>query len=97
MALSPAVWRDRRISAQPPRSLAGIFANCPELAAAEQLIRSFAEILTSRSGQHRKDRVIAAQIRLRLARPLAADLRRPWGKPAGPGRLPRERCPDTGG
>ena len=31
--------------------------------------------------------VIAAHTQLRLARPLAADLRRPWEKPALPGRL----------
>jgi hypothetical protein len=31
--------------------------------------------------------IIAAHSQLRLARPLAADLRRPWEKPAPPGRL----------
>jgi hypothetical protein len=31
--------------------------------------------------------VVAAHTRLRLARPLAADLRRPWEKPTEPGRL----------
>jgi hypothetical protein len=31
--------------------------------------------------------VIAAHAQLRLARPLAADLRRPWERPAPPGRL----------
>src|SRR5689334_11698062 len=31
--------------------------------------------------------IIAAHTRLRLARPLAADLRRPWERPAPPGRL----------
>ncbi len=31
--------------------------------------------------------VIAAHTQLRLARPLAEDLRRPWEKPAPPGRL----------
>jgi DDE superfamily endonuclease len=31
--------------------------------------------------------IIAAHTQLRLARPLAADLRRPWEKPAAPGRL----------
>ena len=31
--------------------------------------------------------IIAAHTQLRLARPLAADLRRPWERPAGPGRL----------
>ena len=31
--------------------------------------------------------MITARSRLRLARPLAEDLRRPWEKPAPPGRL----------
>ncbi|WP_433227319.1 hypothetical protein [Microtetraspora malaysiensis] len=31
--------------------------------------------------------IIAAHTQLRLARPLTADLRRPWEKPAPPGRL----------
>jgi hypothetical protein len=31
--------------------------------------------------------VITAHTQLRLARPLAADLRRPWERPAAPGRL----------
>ena len=31
--------------------------------------------------------VIAAHTQLRLTRPLAADLRRPWERPAEPGRL----------
>jgi hypothetical protein len=31
--------------------------------------------------------IITAHTQLRLARPLAADLRRPWEKPAAPGRL----------
>ncbi|GHC89574.1 transposase [Streptomyces flavofungini] len=41
--------------------LADILARCPGLAAGEQLVRSFAGILTTRSGQHLKDWVIAAQ------------------------------------
>jgi hypothetical protein len=35
--------------------------------------------------------VIACHARLRLARPLAAGLRRPWEKPAPPGRLTPDR------
>jgi hypothetical protein len=35
--------------------------------------------------------VIAAHTQLRLARPLVADLRRPWERPAGPGRLTPSR------
>ena len=42
-------------------------------------------------GPHAADRwtwlIIAAHTQLRLARPLATDLRRPWEKPAPPGRL----------
>ncbi|WP_405987871.1 helix-turn-helix domain-containing protein [Streptomyces sp. NBC_00986] len=40
---------------------AGILARCPEVAAAEQLVRSSVEILTARSGQHLKDWILAAQ------------------------------------
>ncbi|GGZ20897.1 transposase [Streptomyces poonensis] len=40
---------------------ADILSRCPELAAAEQLVRAFVEILTTRSGQHLKDWVSAAQ------------------------------------
>ncbi|MCM2425093.1 ISL3 family transposase [Streptomyces sp. RKAG337] len=40
--------------------LVEILARCPELTAADRLVRSFAEILTNRSGQHLKDWVIAA-------------------------------------
>lgn len=40
--------------------LTSILARCPELTAAYQLIRSFAEILTTRSGQHLKDWIITA-------------------------------------
>ena len=35
--------------------------------------------------------IIAVYAQLRLARPLAADLRRPWERPAPPGRLTRAR------
>jgi DDE superfamily endonuclease len=39
--------------------------------------------------------VIAAHTQLRLARPLAADLRRPWEQPARPGRLTPARVWDS--
>lgn len=42
--------------------LTSILARCPELTAAYQLIRSFAEILTTRSGQHLKDWIITAHV-----------------------------------
>ena len=35
--------------------------------------------------------LIAAHTQLRLARPLVADLRRPWERPVGPGRLTPSR------
>src|SRR6266542_1539853 len=41
--------------------------------------------------------VIAAHAQLRLARPLAADLRLPWEKPAPPGRLTPARVRRPGG
>ncbi|WP_307804697.1 ISL3 family transposase [Streptomyces sp. VRA16 Mangrove soil] len=50
-----------RLRDEDREQLAGILGRCPELAAAEQLVRSFTEILTTRSGQHLKDWVIAAQ------------------------------------
>ncbi|MFD9824874.1 ISL3 family transposase [Streptomyces violascens] len=37
------------------RQLGEILARCPELTAADQLVRAFAQILTTRSGQHAKD------------------------------------------
>ncbi|MEV8548094.1 ISL3 family transposase [Streptomyces sp. NPDC051572] len=50
-----------RLRDEEREQFAGILARCPELAAAEQLVRSFAEILTTRSGQHLKDWILAAQ------------------------------------
>jgi hypothetical protein len=41
--------------------------------------------------------IIAAHTQLRLARPLAQDLRRPWEKPAPPGRLTPARVPAGSG
>ncbi|GGV68457.1 transposase [Streptomyces longisporoflavus] len=40
---------------------ADVLARCPELTAAERLVRSFAEILAARSGQHLKDWIVAVQ------------------------------------
>ncbi|MCX5207641.1 ISL3 family transposase [Streptomyces sp. NBC_00237] len=39
----------------------GVLARCPELTAAERLVRSFAEMLATRSGQHLKDWTVAVQ------------------------------------
>ncbi|GCD32355.1 ISL3 family transposase [Streptomyces chrestomyceticus JCM 4735] len=50
-----------RLRHEEREQFAGILARCPELAAAEQLVRSVAEILTNRSGQHLKDWILAAQ------------------------------------
>ncbi|TGB13762.1 ISL3 family transposase [Streptomyces sp. MZ04] len=41
--------------------LGEILARCPELTAADQLVRAFAQILTIRSGQHLKDWITAAR------------------------------------
>ncbi len=38
-----------------------ILARCPELAAADRLVRAFADILTTRSGQHLKDWAVATR------------------------------------
>ena len=45
------------------------------------------KIRTTHAGDRWTWLVIAAHTQLRLARPLAEDLRRPWEKPAAPGRL----------
>ncbi|WP_210406365.1 NF041680 family putative transposase [Micromonospora sp. MH33] len=45
------------------------------------------KIRTPQAGDRWTWLIIAAHTQLRLARPLAADLRRPWEKPAPPGRL----------
>ncbi|MEV8529406.1 transposase [Streptomyces sp. NPDC052000] len=50
-----------RLRDEEQEQFAGILARCPELAAAEQLVRSFAEILTARSGQHLKDWILAVR------------------------------------
>ncbi|GAA0473927.1 hypothetical protein GCM10010361_42840 [Streptomyces olivaceiscleroticus] len=44
------------------RQLGEILARCPELTAADQLVRAFAQILTTRSGQHVKDWITAARV-----------------------------------
>ncbi|MFJ7199613.1 MULTISPECIES: transposase [unclassified Streptomyces] len=38
-----------------------VFTRCPELTAAHRLVRSFAEILSTRTGQHLKDWVVSVQ------------------------------------
>jgi hypothetical protein len=45
------------------------------------------KIRTPAAGDHWTWLLIAAHTQLRLARPLVADLRRPWERPAGPDRL----------
>jgi hypothetical protein len=45
------------------------------------------KLRTPQAADHWTWLIIAAHTQLRLARPLAADLRRPWEKPAPPGRI----------
>ncbi|MFI5642942.1 transposase [Streptomyces goshikiensis] len=42
-------------------SVTGVLTRCPELTAAHRLVRSFAEILSTRTGQHLKDWVVSAR------------------------------------
>ncbi|MEU6210822.1 transposase [Streptomyces sp. NPDC047023] len=53
-------------SPRPPQEseseqLTEVLARCPELSAAHRLVRSFAAILSTRTGQHRKDWVVSAR------------------------------------
>ncbi|SQE00887.1 hypothetical protein FMEAI12_7340003 [Parafrankia sp. Ea1.12] len=43
-----------------PRHPAQVLARCPELTAADHLVRAFAEVLTTRTGQHLKDWIVTA-------------------------------------
>ncbi|MFD3657778.1 ISL3 family transposase [Streptomyces sp. NPDC058620] len=50
-----------RLSESEGKQLAEILTRCPELAAAHRLVRSFAAILTTRTGQHLKDWVVSTR------------------------------------
>ncbi|MFF9504890.1 transposase [Streptomyces sp. NPDC014656] len=50
-----------RLSEREDQQLTEILARCPELAAAHRLVRGFAEILSTRTGQHLKDWVVSAR------------------------------------
>ncbi|MFJ3644208.1 ISL3 family transposase [Streptomyces sp. NPDC090108] len=50
-----------RLRDEDRQQLAGVLARCPELDAASRLVRTFAEILTNRSGQHLKDWITAVR------------------------------------
>lgn len=50
-----------RLSESEAKRLAEVLTRCPELAAAHRLIRSFAEILSTRTGQHLKAWVVRAR------------------------------------
>ncbi|MGW7367846.1 ISL3 family transposase [Streptomyces sp. NPDC054841] len=50
-----------RLSESGDKQLTEVLTRCPELAAAHRLVRSFAEILSSRTGQHLKDWVVSAR------------------------------------
>ncbi|WP_443333126.1 ISL3 family transposase [Streptomyces sp. CB02058] len=50
-----------RLSESEGKQLAETLTRCPELAAAHRLVRSFAAILTTRTGQHLKDWVVSTR------------------------------------
>ncbi|MFF8618794.1 ISL3 family transposase [Streptomyces sp. NPDC015350] len=50
-----------RLSESEGKQLSEVFTRCPELTAAHRLVRSFAEILSTRTGQHLKDWVVSVQ------------------------------------
>lgn len=50
-----------RLSESESKQLTDTLARCPELAAADRLVRNFGEILSTRTGQHLKDWVISAR------------------------------------
>ncbi|MGW0885673.1 DesA/ISL3 alpha bundle tail domain-containing protein [Streptomyces sp. NPDC002671] len=50
-----------RLSESEGLQLTELLTRCPELAAARRLVRSFAEILSTRTGQHLKDWVVSAR------------------------------------
>ncbi|WP_329618057.1 ISL3 family transposase [Streptomyces brevispora] len=50
-----------RLRDEERQQLAGVLARCPELEAASRLVHAFAEILTTRSGQHLKDWITAVR------------------------------------
>jgi hypothetical protein len=49
-----------RLSESEGRQLTQVLTHCPELAATHRLVRGFAEILSTRTGQHLKDWVVSA-------------------------------------
>jgi hypothetical protein len=53
--------RPDRLGDDERQQLAQILARCPELAAAQSLVRAFADILTTRTGQHLKNWITAAR------------------------------------
>lgn len=50
-----------RLSESERKQLTEVLARCPELAAAHRLVRSFAAILSTRTGHHLKDWVVSAR------------------------------------
>ncbi len=50
-----------RLSESENQQLTGVLTRCPELTAAHRLVRSFAEILSTRTSQHLKDWVASAR------------------------------------
>lgn len=68
-----------RLSESEAKRLAEVLTRCPELAAAHRLIRSFAEILSTRTGQHLKAWVVRARAEeLPGVHSFAAGLKKDW-------------------
>lgn len=68
-----------RLSENEGKRLAEVLTRCPELAAAHRLVRSFAEILSTRTGQHLKAWVVRARAEeLPGVHSFAAGLEKDW-------------------
>ncbi|MFI8308918.1 ISL3 family transposase [Streptomyces sp. NPDC085927] len=69
-----------RLSEGEGRQLTEVLTRCPELEAAHRLVRSFAEILSTRTGQHSKDWVVNARAEeLPVLHSFATGLEKDWG------------------
>ncbi|WRZ87780.1 ISL3 family transposase [Streptomyces sp. NBC_01007] len=69
-----------RLSESEGKQLTEVLTRCPELAAAHRLVRSFAAILTTRTGQHLKEWVVSARAEeLPGLHSFATGLEKDWG------------------
>ncbi|WP_240805744.1 transposase [Streptomyces sp. A1547] len=68
-----------RLSESEGRQLTEVLTHCPELAATHRLVRGFAEILSTRTGQHLKDWAVSARAEeLPNLRSFATGLEKDW-------------------